>query len=164
MHTATFDRPISGTLIVRLENGNEFEASAEDVRRFGFIDEDAPAGRFSAIVRDLETLSAHTRPLDASDRPVIDEAIGTLATLVNHLTSTTPAAGDHRHVLRRISALLTRTSPRRAGERRASGMIGSRANTSRTRRAEHGDRRRGAPGRGPLRRRRLPVPADPNLG
>lgn len=35
--TAVFDRPLSGTLIIRLENGTEMEATEENVARFGLL-------------------------------------------------------------------------------------------------------------------------------
>ena len=35
--TATFDRPVPATLHVHLANGEQFEASAEDLARFGLV-------------------------------------------------------------------------------------------------------------------------------
>jgi hypothetical protein len=34
---ATYDRPINARLIVRLDNGDEWEADEEDLQKFGFL-------------------------------------------------------------------------------------------------------------------------------
>lgn len=38
MTEVTYERPVPATLIVRLENGEEFAAKPEDLAKFGYID------------------------------------------------------------------------------------------------------------------------------
>ena len=35
--TTTYDRPVKATLIVRLDNGDEFEAGPDDLAKFGYV-------------------------------------------------------------------------------------------------------------------------------
>jgi len=43
---ASYDRPVTATLIVRTEHGEEWEASAEDLRKFGAVPADTVYHRF----------------------------------------------------------------------------------------------------------------------
>lgn len=50
--TPTYERPVSATMIVRLANGEEFEAKAEDFAKFGYVDRDAVLAYWRNFVQD----------------------------------------------------------------------------------------------------------------
>jgi hypothetical protein len=65
---ATYDRPVPATMIVRLANGEEFEAKAEDFAKFGYVDKDRVMADWRAFIEDatgadLLTLGSELNPL-----------------------------------------------------------------------------------------------------
>jgi hypothetical protein len=48
----TYDRPVPATMIVRLANGEEFEAKAEDFSKFGYVDRNTVLADWRAFVED----------------------------------------------------------------------------------------------------------------
>jgi len=48
----TYDRPVAATMIVRLANGEGFEAQAEDFSKFGFVDRNTVLADWRAFVED----------------------------------------------------------------------------------------------------------------
>lgn len=48
----TYDRPVAAAMIVRLENGEEFEAKAEDFNKFGYVDKNTVLADWRAFVED----------------------------------------------------------------------------------------------------------------
>jgi hypothetical protein len=48
----TYDRPVAATMIVRLANGEEFEAKPEDFAKFGYAHKDAVLAGWRAFVED----------------------------------------------------------------------------------------------------------------
>lgn len=52
MTEVTYERPVSATLIVRLENGEEFPAKAEDMAKFGYVDKNQVLADWRAFVQD----------------------------------------------------------------------------------------------------------------
>lgn len=48
----TYDRPVAATMIVRLANGEEFEAKADDFNKFGYVDKNTVLADWRAFVED----------------------------------------------------------------------------------------------------------------
>ena len=48
----TYERPVPATMIVRLADGEEFEATAEDFAKFGYVDKNTVLADFRAFVED----------------------------------------------------------------------------------------------------------------
>lgn len=60
----TFDRPLKAKLIVRLENGDEFEPTKEDLKHFGLID---PVDAYANFNRNLRKIVGAEDELCAGD-------------------------------------------------------------------------------------------------
>lgn len=85
-HTATFERPVAATLIVRTEHGEEWEASDDDLRKFGLIARDAFVKSRLAVERFLGIdLSDHEHDAPEGHEAVWD-AVNTALYLVESLT------------------------------------------------------------------------------
>lgn len=52
MTEVTYERPVAATLIVRLENGEEFEAKAEDIVKFGYVDKNTVLADWRLFIED----------------------------------------------------------------------------------------------------------------
>lgn len=68
MTAATYLRPTPATMIVRLANGDEFEAKAEDFAKFGYVDPDTVLADWrtfveKAIGSDLLSADSELNPL-----------------------------------------------------------------------------------------------------
>lgn len=48
----TYNRPVAATMIVRLANGEEFEAKPEDFAKFGYTDKNTVLADWRAFVED----------------------------------------------------------------------------------------------------------------
>jgi hypothetical protein len=48
----TYERPVPATMIVRLANGEEFEAKAEDFAKFGYANKNTVLADWRAFVED----------------------------------------------------------------------------------------------------------------
>lgn len=56
MTEVTYERPVPATLIVRLDNGEEFPAKSEDLAKFGFVDKNQVLADWRAFVEDATTV------------------------------------------------------------------------------------------------------------
>jgi hypothetical protein len=52
MTEVTYERPVTATLVVRLDNGEEFDAKPEDAGRFGYIGKEALLADFQRFITD----------------------------------------------------------------------------------------------------------------
>ena len=52
MTEVTYERPVPATLIVRLENGEEFPAKAEDLEKFGYVDKNTVLADWRLFIED----------------------------------------------------------------------------------------------------------------
>ena len=50
--TPTYERPVSATMIVRLANGEEFEATDEDFAKFGYVQKDKVITDWRSFIED----------------------------------------------------------------------------------------------------------------
>jgi hypothetical protein len=48
----TYDRPVPATMLVRLANGEEFEAKPEDFAKFGYVDRNTVLADWRAFVEE----------------------------------------------------------------------------------------------------------------
>jgi hypothetical protein len=48
----TYDRPVAATMIVRLDNGEEFKAEPEDFAKFGYVDRNTVLADWRLFVED----------------------------------------------------------------------------------------------------------------
>lgn len=52
MTEVTYERPVPAKLIVRLDNGEEFPATLEDLGKFGYVDKNTVLADWRAFVED----------------------------------------------------------------------------------------------------------------
>jgi hypothetical protein len=70
--TVTYDRPVEATLIVRLANGDEWEAEPKDVHKFGL---DRMLDVYIVLIKLLEVLGLETEGRHSSLRYLIERTI-----------------------------------------------------------------------------------------
>ena len=56
MTEVTYERPVPATLIVRLDNGEEFAAKPDDLAKFGYIDKNTVLADWRAFVEDATSV------------------------------------------------------------------------------------------------------------
>lgn len=61
---ATFDRPVKAKLVVRLENGDEFEPTEEDLREFDLVD---PGKAYQNFCKHLRKIVGEDNDLCGGD-------------------------------------------------------------------------------------------------
>jgi hypothetical protein len=68
LHDVTFERPVKATLVVRLENGDEWDATEEDLDRFGYGRKLGIYGDISDML--LEAMGVENYPEDSVGQAV----------------------------------------------------------------------------------------------
>lgn len=71
--TATYDRPTEATLMVRLANGEEWEATHDDLLKFGVAPRTDVYNRFRSVLQDFNNLmhfqqNTTSEPIEKSSR------------------------------------------------------------------------------------------------
>ncbi|MET4144304.1 hypothetical protein [Arthrobacter sp. UYCo732] len=102
MKTATYERPVKATMIVRLENGEEFEATPDDYLKFGYANRDTVLADWRAFVEDATGVDLLTEGSELNPLWVaLHQALNNAAALADGSLASTQSeiialAGDAR--------------------------------------------------------------------
>jgi hypothetical protein len=80
----TFDRPIPAKLIVRLENGDEFEPSKDDFDKFGLVNRLDTYVRFEQLFTEALGIPSGTLTDDGNEGPNLIRYLAECAIMYKH--------------------------------------------------------------------------------